>query len=503
MTDARVNAADDTVARSGLPDGFVRGGELPRLSHFIDGVFVDPADDLRTSLINPADETVIAEVPQGTEATVDAAVAAAKSALPAWRRTTPRHRADLLLQIADRIEEHADLLRRLETLNAGKPYEVADDDVASAVDVFRFAAGATRVFNELGAAEYVEGHTSIVLREPVGVVGAIVPWNYPLLMAAWKIAPVLGAGNTLVIKPAEQTPLTLLKLAEFIADLLPAGVFNVVLGLGREVGARLSSHPDVDLVALTGSVNSGKAVAAAAATTLKRVHLELGGKAPLLIFPDADLQRAAEGIRRAGYWNSGQECGAGTRVLVHESVAERFTELLAEQVRSFVVGEPWIDGVEIGPLFSKTHFERVTAFLRRAVDDGAIAVTGGAAIEGPGYFVAPTVLAGVAPGSEASQEEIFGPVVTIETFSDTEEAIERANEVPYGLAASVWTADATTALEIPRRLDFGTVWVNTHLVIANEVPWGGFKGSGYGRDLSAYALDDFSRTKHVQFDHSR
>lgn len=492
------------VVRPSSDNEFVRPDEFPPLSHFIDGAFVSAQPASTTTLVNPADGSTIAEVPVGTAADVDAAVGAAKRAFADWRKTTPGDRAGILLAIADRIEANADLLMRLETLNAGKPHEVSDDDIGSAVDVFRFSAGAARAFSELGAADYVADHTSIILREPVGVVGVVVPWNYPLLMAAWKIGPILAGGNTIVLKPSEQTPLTALKLVELIADLLPAGVLNIVTGLGPGVGGRLSTHPDIDMVALTGSVESGKAVATSAGDTLKRVHLELGGKAPVVIFEDADLEAAAAALRAAGYWNSGQECGAATRVLVHESVADRFTELLVEQVSTFVVGDPRAgEQVEIGPLVSGAHFERVTGFLERALADGATAAIGGGPLEGPGFFVAPTVLSGVAPGSEASQREIFGPVVTVETFSDEDEALARANEVPYGLAASVWTRDAARSLDVPRKLDFGTVWVNAHLVIANEVPWGGFKGSGYGRDLSIYALNDFTRTKHIQINHGR
>ncbi|WP_231444259.1 aldehyde dehydrogenase family protein [Brevibacterium zhoupengii] len=499
------------VVRGDSSTSLVAEGEFPPLTHFIDGAFADSttssapaAGSASTTLINPADGTTIAEVVEGTVADVDSAVVAARRALTAWRESTPKDRADILYKIADRIEDNADVLIRLESLNAGKPTVVSEDDISMAADTFRFSAGAGRAFTEMGSGDYVEDHTSIVLREPVGVVGVVVPWNYPLLMAAWKIGPILATGNTLVLKPSEQTPLTTLKLVELIADLLPAGVLNIVTGLGPEVGARLSSHPDIDLVALTGSVGSGKAVATSAGDTLKRVHLELGGKAPVIIFDDADLQAAAEGIRNAGYWNAGQECGAGTRVLVHSSVAEEFTKLLAEQVSTYVVGDPrGGDQVELGPMISQAHFERVTSFLERAIAEGATPVVGGRALEGPGFFVAPTVLADVAPGSEASQHEIFGPVVTIETFETEDEALERANEVPYGLAASVWTKDSARSLDIPRQLDFGTVWVNSHLVLAAEVPWGGFKGSGYGRDLSIYALNDFSRTKHVQINHAR
>jgi acyl-CoA reductase-like NAD-dependent aldehyde dehydrogenase len=321
-------------------------------------------------------------------------------------------------------------------------------------------------------------------------------------MAAWKLAPILAAGNTVVLKPSEQTPLTTLKLAELIADIVPAGVVNIVTGYGDPVGSRLSAHPDIALVALTGSVGSGSAVAAAAAPSRKRVHLELGGKAPVLVFADADLTEVARGIRTAGFWNSGQECGAACRILVHESVAEALTEELVREVGTLVVGEPGAGAdVEIGPMVSEAHFERVKGFLERAADEGLHTAVGGRPLPGPGYFIAPTVLTNAREGSEATRNEIFGPVVTVETFATDEEAVRRANETEYGLAASVWTSDAKRSTAIPRNLDFGTVWVNSHLVLANEVPWGGFKGSGYGRDLSLYALDDFSRTKHVMTNH--
>lgn len=496
--------ANTEIIRGDSSTSLVAADEFPPLAHFIDGSFSDSASASATTIVNPADGTTIAEVVEGTASNVDDAVAAARRALVEWRETTPKARADILYRIADRIEENADLLIRLESLNTGKPHAVSADDISMAADTFRFSAGAGRAFTELGSGDYVEDHTSIVLREPVGVVGVVVPWNYPLLMAAWKIGPILATGNTLVLKPSEQTPLTALKLVELIAGLLPAGVLNIVTGLGPEVGARLASHPDIDLVALTGSVGSGKAVATSAGESLKRVHLELGGKAPVIVFDDADLQATAEGVRNAGYWNAGQECGAGTRVLVHASVAEKFTKLLAKQVSTYVVGDPrGGEEVELGPMISEQHFERVTSFLERAIADGATPIVGGGALEGPGFFVAPTVLSNVAPGSEASQEEIFGPVVTIETFETEAEALERANEVPYGLAASLWTTDAARSLDVPRHLDFGTVWVNSHLALAAEVPWGGFKGSGYGRDLSIYALNDFSRTKHVQINRAR
>lgn len=478
--------------------------DLAPAQHYIDGAFVDGSADARTDIVDPSSESVIVAIPEGTAADVDAAVAAAVEAKTQWGRLVPKERSELMHRIADRLEQNSDVLARLESANCGKPFEVSRDDVAGTVDTFRFMAGALRAGTSMAAGDYVENHLSVILREPLGVVGVVTPWNYPLLMAAWKLAPILAAGNTVVIKPSEQTPLTTLKFAELIGDLLPAGVLNVVTGLGPTVGARLTEHPDIDMIALTGSVGSGKAVARGAADTLKRVHLELGGKAPVVIFADADLDDAARSLRTAGYWNAGQECGAACRVLVHESVADEFVTKLVAQVETLVVGAPGAgDDVEIGPLVSKAHFERVTGYLERAVEQGVTVAAGGAAIEGPGFFVAPTVLTGVLAGAEIASEEIFGPVVTVETFIDDDEAIRRANDVPFGLSASVWTENARRSHDVAARIDAGTVWVNSHLVLANEVPWGGFKGSGYGRDLSIYALDDYSRTKHVMHNHAR
>lgn len=471
---------------------------LPPLEHFINGEFAPGTSRERMAVIDPCTENTIAQVWAGTLEDVNEAVRAAKAASFAWGSKTPAERAGVLLQIADRLEENAQVFAALESLNTGKPAAVAEDDVASAVDSFRFMAGAVRAVTSLAAGKYAPEHLSMILREPLGVIGVVTPWNYPLLMAVWKLAPILAAGNTVVLKPSEQTPLTTLKLAELTQDLLPAGVLNIVCGTGTEVGQRLAEHPEVAMIALTGSVNSGRAVAQAAAGTLKRVHLELGGKAPAVIFADADLASAAASLRNAGFWNSGQECGAACRVLVHESVATEFSKLLVEQVASLKVGNPAAgDDIEIGPMVSKQHYERVLQHLAQAKESGARAATGGQPLPGPGYFIAPTVLVDVPACAPCTVEEIFGPVITVETFSDEDEAIARANVVPFGLAASVWTSDAKRSHSVVGRMDFGTVWVNSHLVLATEMPWGGFKGSGYGRDLSAYALDDYSRTKHV------
>lgn len=487
--------------------------ELAPYGHFINGAFVDSSAVQGSAVdasapasqpvIDPSTGATIGSVPLGSASDVDKAVAAASGAQKAWGRTTPRQRSEILHRIADVIQSNRATLINIESLNTGKPAAVAKDDVDSAIDTFRFMAGACRTLTSLAGGQYVEGNTSLIVREPIGVVGVITPWNYPLLMAAWKLAPILAGGNTVVLKPSEQTPLSTLKLAQLLADVLPVGVLNVVTGQGAVVGARIAAHPDIALVALTGSVPSGRAVAAAAAETLKRVHLELGGKAPVLVFDDADLEAVAASIRTAGFWNSGQECGAACRVIVHESVAETLIGHLTREIASLTVGPPTASyNPEMGPLVSEPHYERVMGFIERAVAAGAEIAVGGHGFEGPGYFIAPTLLINVDPISEIATTEVFGPVVTVETFTDEDEAIARANGTPYGLAASVWTRDARRSLQVPTELDFGTVWVNSHLVLANEVPWGGFKGSGYGRDLSLYALDDFTRTKHVMLNHS-
>lgn len=496
--------APTPVRRAQAAAPLINPADLPPASHYIDGAFQESPGDDTLPVVDPSTEEPIARSPAATTGDVDRAVAAAVAAQAQWGRLVPKARSEALHRIADRLAENAELLVRLESANTGKPLPVSQEDVDQTVDTFRFMAGALRATTTMAAGDYAENHLSVILREPLGVVGVITPWNYPLLMAAWKIAPILAAGNSLVIKPSEQTPLTTLKLAELVGDLLPPGVLNVVTGRGPVAGERLAAHPDVDMIALTGSVRSGRAVARGAADTLKRVHLELGGKAPVVVFEDADLQAAASSLRVAGFWNSGQECGAACRILVHESVADEFVRALVAEVEGIVVGEPRAgDDIEVGPLVSGAHFDRVMGYLDRAAQRGVRAAIGGSKLEGPGYFVAPTVLVNVPEGDECTREEIFGPVVTVETFTDEDEAIRRAGDVPLGLSASVWTDDARRSHDVASRLDAGTVWVNSHLVLASEVPWGGFKGSGYGRDLSVYALDDFSRTKHVMHNHER
>ncbi|MFI0821137.1 aldehyde dehydrogenase family protein [Streptomyces sp. NPDC021098] len=507
MTTAAAGRTTVTVRRAAADARpLISEADLPPARHFVDGTFLDgsASPERVIDVVDPSTENVIARTPEGTAGDIDRAVAAAVGAKDRWARLVPKDRADVLHAIADRLAGNADLLVRLESANTGKPLAVSRDDVDMTVDTFRFMAGAVRSATSMAAGDYVEDHLSVILREPLGVIGVITPWNYPLLMAAWKLAPILAAGNTLVIKPSEQTPLTTLKFAELVADLLPPGVLNVVTGYGPEAGARLAEHPDVDMIALTGSVPSGRAVARAAADNLKRVHLELGGKAPVLVFPDADLAAVASSLRTASFWNAGQECGAACRILVHESVAGQFVDRLVAEVRTLAVGDPLSgEDIEVGPMVSKAHFDRVTGYLERAKAEGARAAAGGEALEGPGYFIAPTVLVDLPEGAEATRQEIFGPVVTVETFADEDEAVRRANDIPLGLSASVWTENARRSHAVAARLDSGTVWVNSHLVLAAEVPWGGFKGSGYGRDLSVYALEDYSRTKHVMHHHGR
>ncbi|NUH40164.1 aminobutyraldehyde dehydrogenase [Streptomyces samsunensis] len=467
------------------------------LGHFIGGRLRPGRDGVMT-LHEPATGKALLEVPLGDNSTVDEAVAAAHDALTSWRRTLPAERAAVLLRLADAVEAHTELFAQVESLNVGKPLAVSREEIAVAADSLRFMAGAARTAQTPAAGEYVRGHMSMIRREPVGVVGAITPWNYPLMMAIWKLAPALAAGNTVVLKPAELTPLSTLLLTELTREILPPGVVNIVLGTGSVVGAALSRHPGIAMMSLTGSVASGKAVADAASDTLKRVHLELGGKAPVVVFDDADLDEVVESLKVMGYWNTGQECGAATRVLCDAAVHNALVAKLAVAVSSLAVGAPE-DGedIEMGPLISERQLERVAGMVSRAAADGAAIVAGGARIDRPGFFYAPTVITDVPAGSEIAREEVFGPVVTVQSFTSEAEAVAMANDVPYGLAASVWTENASRSLRVSDDLDFGTVWINSHLTLAAEMPWGGFGLSGYGRDMSAYALDDFTRTKHV------
>ena len=402
----------------------------------------------------------------------------------------------MLLKLADAVEANQAELARIESENVGKPMSVAEFDLEFTLDNLRFFAGATRVIEGKSAGEYAKGYTSMVRREPVGVVGSIAPWNYPIMMAVWKIGPALAAGNTVVLKPSEWTPLSALRLAELAAEIFPPGVLNVVTGDGVPVGSSLVRHPLVDMVSLTGDVGTGKEVARAAADSLKRVHLELGGKAPVVVFDDADMPSVVETIKTAGYFNSGQDCTAATRILAKDPVYESLLSDLVPAVESIAVGDPRQEGVEMGPVVSEEQLERVAGFVDRAASRGAKVLTGGRG-DGRGFFYKPAVVAEVEQKDEIVQREVFGPVVTVQRFSDDEQAIAWANDVPYGLSASVWTTNVSRALNAARKLRFGTVWINDHLTIASEMPHGGYGGSGYGKDMSVYAIEDYTNIKHV------
>ncbi|MEU9026948.1 gamma-aminobutyraldehyde dehydrogenase [Streptomyces sp. NPDC048383] len=470
--------------------------ELRRLRNYIGGEFKDAADGRTTEVVNPATGEAYATAPLSGQADVDAAMAAAAAAFPGWRDTTPSERQKALLKIADAFEARADELVAAESENTGKPLGLtASEELPPMVDQIRFFAGAARLLEGRSAGEYMDGMTSIVRREPVGVCAQVAPWNYPMMMAVWKFAPAIAAGNTVVLKPSDTTPASTVLMAEIIDSVLPKGVFNVVCG-DRETGKAMVEHSTPAMASITGSVRAGMQVAESASKDVKRVHLELGGKAPVVVFQDADLAKAVEDIAVAGYFNAGQDCTAATRVLVHESIHDEFVAALAKAASDTKTGQPDDEDVLYGPLNNPNQLKQVAGFIERLPAHAKVEA-GGHRVGDKGYFYAPTVVSGLKQDDEIIQNEVFGPVITVQSFTDEAQALDYANGVEFALASSVWTKDHGRAMRMSKNLDFGCVWINTHIPLVAEMPHGGFKKSGYGKDLSAYGFEDYTRIKHV------